>query len=104
YRRLGVAFDHTLGESFYNPFLADVVAELRRLQLARESDGAICLFFEDDPELKSAGPLLIQKADGALLYGTTDLATIQYRLREWQPEEIIYVTDARQQLHFKQVF
>jgi arginyl-tRNA synthetase len=104
YQHLGVAFDHTLGESFYNPMLKDVVEELKRLNLARESEGAIGVFFEDNPELKSAPPLLIQKADGAFLYGTTDMATLKYRIDQWHPDEIIYVTDARQQLHFKQVF
>jgi arginyl-tRNA synthetase len=104
YQRLGVKFDHTLGEQFYNPMLRDVVEELRHLQIARESEGAICIFFEDNPELKTAAPLLIQKADGAFLYGTTDMATLKYRIDQWHPDEVIYVTDARQQLHFKQVF
>jgi arginyl-tRNA synthetase len=104
YRRLGVLFDHTLGESFYNPMLKDVVEDLKRLNLARESEGAICIFFEDNPELKTAAPLIIQKGDGAFLYGTTDMATLKYRIDEWHPDEIVYVTDARQQLHFKQVF
>ena len=104
YQRLGVTFDHTLGESFYNPMLKDVVEELKGLNLARESEGAMCIFFEDNPELKKTSPLLIQKADGAFLYGTTDMATLKYRIDQWRPDEIIYVTDARQQLHFKQVF
>jgi arginyl-tRNA synthetase len=104
YRLLGVTFDHTLGEGFYNPMLKDVVEELKRSGIARESEGAICVFFEDDAELKRAAPLIIQKADGAFLYGTTDMATLKYRIEQWHPDEIIYVTDARQQLHFKQVF
>ena len=104
YQRLGVAFDHTLGESFYNPTLKDVVEDLKRRNIARESEGAICIFFEDDPELKKTSPLLIQKADGGYLYGSTDMATLKYRIDQWHPDEIIYVTDARQQLHFKQVF
>ncbi|HTS18361.1 MAG TPA: arginine--tRNA ligase [Verrucomicrobiae bacterium] len=104
YGRLGVAFDHTFGESFYNPMLRDVVEELKRLGIAHQSEGAMCVFFEDIPELKTAAPLLIQKADGAYLYGTTDMATLKYRIEQWHPDEIIYVTDARQQLHFKQVF
>ncbi|MGA2140218.1 MAG: arginine--tRNA ligase [Verrucomicrobiia bacterium] len=104
YQRLGVAFDHTFGESFYNPMLKDVVDDLKRLGVARESEGAMCIFFEDDPEMKNAAPLLIQKADGAFLYGTTDMATLKYRIDQWHPDEIIYVTDARQQLHFQQVF
>jgi len=104
YRRLGVTFDHTLGESFYNPMLAGVVEELTRLGIARESEGAMCAFFEDDPELKKTAPFLIRKADGAFLYGTTDLATIKYRIEQWHPDEIVYVTDARQKLHFQQLF
>jgi arginyl-tRNA synthetase len=103
YARLGVCFDHTLGESFYNPRLKDVVAELVARGIARESDGARVVFFDDDPELK-AHPAIIQKSDGAANYATTDLATLAYRLETWRPDEIIYVTDGRQQLHFKQVF
>ncbi len=99
YGRLGVRFDHTLGESFYNPMLAGVVADLRERSIATESDGAICVFLAGNKT-----PLIIQKADGAFLYGTTDLATLKYRLDQWQPAEIIYVTDGRQQLHFQQVF
>ncbi|MEI8315004.1 MAG: arginine--tRNA ligase, partial [Verrucomicrobiota bacterium] len=99
YGRLGVSFDHTFGESFYNPLLPAVVADLRQRGLAVESDGAYCIFF---PGQES--PLIVQKADGAFLYGTTDLATLKYRIEQWQPDEIVYVTDARQQLHFKQVF
>ena len=104
YTRLGVTFDHTLGESFYNPMLPGVVEELTRQGIARESEGAMCVFFEDDPQLKSAAPFIIQKADGAFLYGTTDLATIKYRIEQWHPDEIVYVTDARQKLHFQQLF
>jgi arginyl-tRNA synthetase len=104
YHRLGVSFDYTFGESFYNSMLKDVVEELKRLSIARLSEGAICIFFEDDPTLKGAAPLIVQKADGAFLYGTTDMATLKYRIDQWHPDEIIYVTDARQQLHFKQVF
>jgi arginyl-tRNA synthetase len=99
YNRLSVTFDYTLGESFYNPMLPGVVAELRQRGIAVESDGAICVFTNE-----SKAPLIIQKADGAFLYGTTDLATLKHRLDQWHPDEIVYVTDARQQLHFKQVF
>jgi arginyl-tRNA synthetase len=103
YSRLGVSFDHTLGESFYNPRLKAVVEALRGRGLARESEGATVVFFEEDPELKSH-PALIQKSDGAANYTTTDLATLEYRLETWHPHEIIYVTDGRQQLHFRQLF
>ena len=103
YGRLGVKFDHTLGESFYNPRLKPLVDELLAGGIARESDGAIAIFFDDNPQLK-AHPALIRKSDGGFNYTTTDLATLAYRLKTWQPDEIIYVTDGRQQLHFQQVF
>ncbi|MCX6907672.1 MAG: arginine--tRNA ligase, partial [Verrucomicrobia bacterium] len=103
YRRLGVRFDHTLGESFYHPRLAGVVAELKAKGLAEDSEGAVCVFFRDVPQLKDK-PFLIQKSDGAFLYPTTDLATLQYRVETWKPGEIIYVTDSRQKLHFEQLF
>jgi arginyl-tRNA synthetase len=107
YGRLGVRFDHTFGESHYNPRLKSVVAELQRLGLARESEGAIAVFLDDIPELKGR-PALVQKSDGGFNYTTTDLATLQFRLEggcgNGVPDEIIYVTDGRQQLHFQQLF
>ena len=103
YRRLGVAFDHTLGESFYHPRLQALVQELRAKGIARESEGAMAVFFEDIPPLKEH-PALIQKSDGAFNYTSTDLATLAHRLETWHPNEIVYVTDARQQLHFQQLF
>ena len=102
YDRLGVKFDHVLGESFYNPQLKAVVQDLVAKGVARESEGAIVVFF-DQPDLKET-PMLIQKSDGAALYSTTDLATLAYRIETWHPDEIIYVTDGRQQLHFRQLF
>jgi arginyl-tRNA synthetase len=103
YSRLGVQFDFTLGESFYNPKLKPLVDELLAKNIARESDGAIVIFFEDNPQLKEH-PALIRKSDGGFNYTTTDLATLAYRLETWKPDEIIYVTDGRQQLHFQQIF
>ena len=103
YHRLGVKFDHTLGESFYHPRLQPLVQELRDQGIARQSEGAVAVFFEDIPQLKEH-PALIQKSDGAFNYTTTDLATLAYRLETWHPDEIVYVTDARQQLHFQQLF
>ena len=116
YRRLGVKFDHTYGESFYNPKLKGVVAELRDKGIARESEGAMAVFSDgsvpqkQDPLLKQedgewkANPAIVQKSDGAANYTTTDLATLAFRLETWHPDEIIYVTDGRQQLHFQQLF
>ena len=99
YRRLDVCFDHTLGESFYNPFLPEVVRDLQERKLARESDGAVVIFFgEEEP------PALIRKRDGAFTYTTTDLATIRYRMQQWRPDAILYVVDSRQALHFRNLF
>ncbi|MGA2279277.1 MAG: arginine--tRNA ligase [Verrucomicrobiota bacterium] len=103
YSRLGVKFDQTLGESFYNLRLKPLVDELVAKGIARESAGAIAVFFDDLPQLKEQ-PALIRKSDGGFNYTTTDLATLAYRLETWHPDEIIYVTDGRQQLHFQQVF
>ncbi|PYT10342.1 MAG: arginine--tRNA ligase [Acidobacteria bacterium] len=103
YGRLGVKFDHRLGESFYNPRLPALVEDLVAKGIARESEGALAVFFEDIPQLKEH-PALIRKSDGGFNYTTTDLATLAHRLETWQPDEVIYVTDGRQQLHFQQVF
>jgi arginyl-tRNA synthetase len=103
YGRLGVKFDYTLGESSYNARLPGLVQELRERGIARESEGAIAVFFDDIPALKEH-PALVRKSDGAFNYTTTDLATLEHRLKEWHPAEIIYVTDGRQQLHFQQLF
>jgi len=93
------------GESFYKDMLSDVVAELKNKKLAEESDGAICVFPEGFKNKQGERlPLIIQKSDGAYLYATTDLAAIQYRVNELKADKIIYVTDARQQLHFNMVF
>ncbi|MGD0016636.1 MAG: arginine--tRNA ligase [Verrucomicrobiia bacterium] len=104
YQRLDVSFDHTFGESFYNPLLPDVVADLQQRGIACESEGALCIFFKDDLELKKTSPLMVRKSDGGYGYGATDMATLKYRIEQWHPDEIIYVTDARQKLHFQQVF
>jgi arginyl-tRNA synthetase len=103
YGRLDIKFDHTLGESFYNARLRSIVDELRQKGIARESEGALVVFFEDNPQLKR-NPTIIQKSDGAFNYATTDLATLAHRLENWHPNEIVYVTDGRQQLHFQQLF
>ncbi|MEZ6056188.1 MAG: arginine--tRNA ligase [Planctomycetaceae bacterium] len=99
YTRLSIHFDMTLGESFYDPFLADVVADLKAKGIATESDGAMCVFIEGN-----AAPFLVQKADGAYNYATTDLATIKYRVDELNAEEILYVVDHRQSEHFDLLF
>ncbi|HEV2970037.1 MAG TPA: arginine--tRNA ligase [Pirellulales bacterium] len=101
YERLGVRFDHTLGESFYHDRLSGVVQDLLKQGIARVSEGAVGVFSDDQPD---SPPFLIQKQDGAFLYATTDLAAIQYRMNEWHPDAILYVVDHRQSLHFQQLF
>jgi arginyl-tRNA synthetase len=103
YQRLGVQFDFTLGESFYNERLPGIVEELNRAAISRESEGAVAVFFEDNQQLK-AHPALIRKSDGAFNYMTTDLATLAHRLETWHPDEIVYITGGPQQLHFQQLF
>ena len=116
YARLGVKFDRALGESFYNPWLGAVVNDLLQRGIARESEGAVGVFSDgslppkEDPFLVNrdgewvADPALVRKSDGGFNYTTTDLATIDYRLRTWSPDEIIYVVDDRQSPHFKKLF
>jgi len=99
YRRLGVSFDHTLGESFYEDRLGPLVEDLVRSGIARESEGAICIFLE-----ARQVPMIVRKQDGAFLYATTDLATLRYRVETWRPDAILYVVDHRQSLHFEQLF
>jgi arginyl-tRNA synthetase len=102
YTRLGVKFDKTLGESFYNPWLKNVVDELCEKKIAQASEGAVAVFFDELGLCEI--PAIIQKSDGGFNYATTDLATLRYRWQTWNPDEIIYVTDGRQILHFKQIF
>jgi len=103
YERLGIQFDAHLGESFYNDRLAPLVDRLLASGLAERSDGAVCIFCPDRPALADK-PCLIRKGDGGFLYATTDLATLDYRVEQWNPDAIWYVTGAPQLLHFQQVF
>jgi arginyl-tRNA synthetase len=99
YRRLGVRFDMTLGESFYQPFLAETVASLREREIAVVSEGAVCVFI---PGVEA--PFIVRKSDGAYTYATTDLATIRYRAEKLTADTMLYVVDSRQSDHFKLLF
>ena len=88
YGRLDVTFDHTMGESFYQPLLAGVVKDLTSSGMACESRGAVGVFLDG-----YESPLLVQKADGAFLYATTDLATLAWRAEHWKPDRILYIVD-----------
>ena len=100
YARLGVKFDLYRGESYYQPTLGPTVEALRTQGLATQSEGAWIV------DLKDAGleVAIVQKRDGGFNYTTTDIATVKSRVEEFAPARIIYVTDERQQLHFKQFF
>ncbi len=100
YQRLGVSFDLQRGESFYNDRLPALVERLVRQGIAEESEGALVVNLEEE----GLGVCIVRKRDGGFNYATTDLATIESRIEEFQPDEIVYVTDERQQLHFRQVF
>lgn len=99
YKRLDVRFDVQLGESFYHPRLPSLVEELLARGLAEPSRGAVICPVPGEP-----APLLIRKADGSFLYGTSDIATIEHRVKEWNPSRILYVVGAPQMMHFRQVF
>lgn len=99
YDRLDIRFDYEYGESYYQDQLPGVVADLLAKGLARESEGAICVFLEGYDT-----PMIIRKKDGAFLYATTDLATIRHRMEAWHPDAILYVVDHRQSEHFGKLF
>lgn len=100
YQRLDVRFDLHRGESFYNDELPGVLDRLERAGLLVESEGAQVVDLEED----KLGVCIVRKRDGGFNYATTDLATVFSRVREFKPETILYVTDERQQRHFKQFF
>lgn len=100
YAKLGVKFDTYRGESFYNPMMPGVVEKLCAMGLAKESEGALIV----DLEAEKLGVAIVRKSDGGYNYTTSDLACVGSRVADYDPERIIYVTDDRQQLHFKQFF
>lgn len=100
YDKLGVKFDTYRGESYYNDTMPGVVARLQEMGLAVESEGALVV----NLEAEKLGVAIVRKSDGGYNYTTSDLACVELRVKEYDPERIIYVTDARQQLHFRQWF
>lgn len=107
YERLGVLLipEDADGESFYNPYLNEVTQELVDAGIAVESDGALCVFFDEftGPEGNPI-PMIVRKSDGGYGYAATDLATIRHRVRKLEANTILYVVDARQAQHFDMVF
>ena len=116
YARLGIEFDVTLGESFYNGRLEPLVDDLVEAGVARSSEGAVAIFSDGQSEPKNDPYLInrdgqwtdaraiVRKSDGAATYATTDLATLEYRFQKWAPDAILYVVGTPQELHFRQVF
>ena len=100
YKMLGVTFDTYRGESYYNDKMPQVVKRLQEMGLAVESEGALVVNLEGE----KLGVAIVRKSDGGYNYTTSDLACVESRVKDYDPERIIYVTDARQQLHFKQWF
>ena len=100
YAKLGVKFDTYRGESYYNQMMPGVVEKLVEKGLAVESEGALVV----NLEAEKLGVAIVRKSDGGFNYTTSDLACVQSRVADYDPERIIYVTDDRQQLHFKQFF
>lgn len=107
YRRLGVLLtpEDAAAESFYNPWLDEVVAELDAKGMLTESDGAQCVFLDGYANAEGAPlPLIVRKSDGGYGYAATDLAAVRHRVREVKADRILYVIDARQALHLRMVF
>jgi arginyl-tRNA synthetase len=102
YALLEIHYDIQRGESFYNDRLPSVVERLLKAGIAQESEGAICVFFPDIPELAEK-PAIIRKSDGGFNYTTTDIATVDYRIRDLKGDTVWLVVGAPQILHFKQI-
>jgi len=103
YQVLDIHYDIQRGESFYNDRLPDVVERLLKSRIAEISEGAVCVFFRDIPELGEK-PAIIRKSDGGYNYTTTDIATVDYRIQDLKADTVWYVVGGPQILHFKQIF
>ena len=104
YENLNVTFDLWKGESDAQAYIPDMIQDLKAKGFAHVDDGALVIDVKEETDTKEIPPCMIQKSDGASLYGTTDLATLIQRQQDYQPDEVIYVVDKRQELHFVQVF
>lgn len=104
YEKLNVEFDLWNGESTVQYLIPDMVKEMKESGVAYESDGAIVIDVKKDTDTKEIPPCIVVKSDGASLYNTTDLATIKERVIKYDPDQMIYITDKRQDLYFEQVF
>ncbi len=101
YKRMDIEFDTYYGESHYHGIMPSVIDELKAKGISKESEGAQVVFFSEESGLN---PCLVQKSDGAFLYATSDIATVKFRKDNYNINKLVYVTDERQQDHFKQFF
>ena len=104
YAKLGVEFDLWKGEADVHDYIDPMVDDLLKSGHAQESKGAIVVFVDEESDKKEMPPLILKKSDGAVMYGTTDCATIVERMKLYDPARMIYIVDQRQSLHFEQVF
>ena len=104
YKNLNVDFDLWKGESDAQPYIPQMVQDMKDKGFAHISDGALVVDVKEDTDTKEIPPCMILKSDGASLYNTTDLATIVWRMQDYHPDQLIYVVDKRQELYFTQVF
>jgi arginyl-tRNA synthetase len=104
FSKLGIEFDFWLGESFYADRMKGIVEYLKKENFAKESQGALVFEVGEPSDTKEIPPVLLVKSGGGFLYATSDIATIDYRVKEFSPNRICYVVDKRQSLHFEQVF
>ena len=104
YENLNVSFELWKGESDAQPYIPDMVQKMKDDGFAYESEGALVVDVKEETDSKEIPPCIILKSDGAALYSTTDLATLVWRMKDYNPDGVIYLTDKRQELHFIQVF
>ena len=104
YANLNVSFELWKGESDAQPYIPDMVQKMKDDGFAYISDGALVVDDKEETDTKEIPPCMILKSDGASLYNTTDLATMVWRMKDYNPDELIYVVDKRQELYFTQVF
>ncbi len=104
YNALNVHYEKWLGESDAQPYIPDMVADLKNRGLAVLSEGAWVIPVTEEGDKNEIPPMILIKSDGSAIYATTDLATMVQRMQDWNPDKMLYVTDKRQNLHFEQVF
>ena len=104
YDSLDVHYEKWLGESDADPYIPEMVADLKERNIAVLSEGAWVVPVAEEGDKKEVPPMILVKSDGSAIYATTDLATMVQRMEDWKPAKMLYVTDKRQNLHFEQVF